>query len=144
MPELTCPECGLVTNLPTIRKAADEFCQHCDFPLFWARASLKIATPTSTSGATLRRLPGAGGRVVVGTKVCPNCGELNGMAEAFCTRCAADLDPKPPEPAPAPPPPAPAPPPPPPPPPPDRLWLWILLTVLAFVIVTVLVLWAVL
>jgi phage tail-like protein len=31
-----CPRCGSAAELQTIRMAADEFCQDCDFPLFWA------------------------------------------------------------------------------------------------------------
>src|SRR3712207_1525286 len=98
MPDVTCPECGLVSPLTTIRKSAEEFCPHCDFPLFWAKSSLTVTTTTSSTGVSLRRLPGAGGRLVVGTKVCPACGELNPLGETHCIRCAAELDPKPPEP----------------------------------------------
>ena len=36
MAEIVCPECGQVTTLTAIRRAADEFCAHCDYPLFWA------------------------------------------------------------------------------------------------------------
>ena len=85
-------------------------------------------------------MPGAGGRLLVGTRVCPACGELNPLSRTHCLRCAADLDP------PAPPPPPPPPPPPvllPPPPAPVvekgiPWWVWVLVAV-AFVIVTVLV-----
>ena len=47
MPDLTCPECGQVTTLETVRRAADEFCPHCDYPLFWAPYSI-----IGDSGAT--------------------------------------------------------------------------------------------
>lgn len=95
MPDIPCPECGQVTHLVAVRRAADEFCQQCDFPLFWAPSAVPMATPGSSNMATLRRLPGAGGRQRVGSKVCPDCGELNPMAQTHCIRCTADLDPKP-------------------------------------------------
>ena len=134
MAEITCPECGQVTELVAIRRAADEFCTHCDYPLFWAPSSAPLVTTGPASDATLRRLPGAGGRMVIGTQVCPECGELNPIAATHCIRCTSDLNPPPPAPEPLP---APAPP-----PPvveePNRWWLWLLLAV-AFMIVTVVV-----
>jgi phage tail-like protein len=33
---ITCPQCLTPSVLQTVRMAADEFCQTCDFPLFWA------------------------------------------------------------------------------------------------------------
>lgn len=124
MPDIVCPECGQATSFVAIRRAADEFCPKCDYPLFWAPSAIPMATPGSTNLATLRRLPGAGGRQRVGSKVCPECGELSPLTETHCIRCGADLDPKPA------PPPEPAPirevvvPPPPPPAVPKRPW-WI-------------------
>lgn len=136
MAEITCPECGQVTDLPAIRRAADEFCTHCDYPLFWAPSSVPLMSGGPSSDTTLRRLPGAGGRMLVGTQVCPVCGELNPMSVTHCIRCTADLNPPPPEPEPEPLPPPPAP------EPvveePNRWWLWLLLA-LAFMIVTVVV-----
>lgn len=128
MAEIVCPECGLVTTLPAIRRAADEFCGHCDYPLFWAPTAVPLATPTGASDATLRRLPGVGGRMLIGTEVCPECGELNPMSETNCIRCGALLHPVPEEPVPEPPPPPP-PRPAPMPEPRQRWWLWILLVV---------------
>jgi len=117
MPDIVCPECGQTSSFVAIRRSSDEFCTQCDYPLFWAPSAIPMATPGSTNLATLRRLPGAGGRQRIGSKVCPECGELNPITETNCIRCSADLDPKPqplPEPAPiqvivppAPPPPAP-------------------------------------
>lgn len=123
MPDIVCPECGQVTHLVAVRRSADEFCGHCDFPLFWAPTAVPMAEPGASNLATLRRLPGAGGRQRVGSKVCPECGELNPLVETYCIRCQADLDPKPA------PPPAPEPEPvvlevPPPPPPPAQPWWW--------------------
>jgi hypothetical protein len=140
MPDIVCPECGQVTRLEVVERSADEFCSHCDYPLFWARSVMAAATTSDSAEASRRRMPGAGGRLIVGTRVCPACGELNPLSRTHCLRCSADLDP--------PPPPAPPPPPPPPvllPPPPEPVvekgipwWVWVLVAV-AFVIVTVLV-----
>ena len=137
MADIVCPECGLITTLPSIRRASDEFCSHCDFPLFWAPTAVPAATETSNNDATLRRLPGAGGRLLIGTRVCPTCGELNSLGEEFCTRCHNEMDPKPivveEELPPPPPPPAP-----PPPPPKKRNW-WPWIIAAAVVVVTVVV-----
>ncbi|MAT03656.1 MAG: hypothetical protein CL424_01230 [Acidimicrobiaceae bacterium] len=125
MPDIVCPECGHESSFVAIRRSSDEFCPQCDFPLFWAPTAVPMATPGSTNMATLRRLPGAGGRQRVGSKVCPECGELSPLTETHCIRCGADLDPKP---VPAP---EPEPirevlvPPPPPPPEPTRPW-WVI------------------
>ena len=86
MADIVCPECGLVTSLTAIRRAADEFCTHCDYPLFWAPTALPLVAGSAPSDATLRRLPGAGGRLTIGTLVCPQCGELNPMTETLCIR----------------------------------------------------------
>ncbi len=143
MPEIVCPECGTRTELPAIRRSADEFCAHCDYPLFWVQSALAVTSPGVSSDATLRRLPGAGGRHRVGSKVCPECGELNPLGETHCLRCRADLDPKAPEPVvEVLPEPAPAPPPPPPPPPPARRippWWWLLAIGLTVILITVIV-----
>ena len=98
MPEIVCPECGTRSELPAIRRSSDEFCPHCDYPLFWVSSAIAVTKPGANSDTTLRRLPGAGGRQRVGSKVCPECGELNPVTETHCLRCRADLDPKPPEP----------------------------------------------
>lgn len=113
MAEITCPECGHQTDLVSIRRSSEEFCPQCDFPLFWVSSNVPATVPGANSDATLRRLPGAGGRHRVGSKVCPECGELNPLGETHCLRCRAELDPKPVAPVVA------APPPPPPPPPPE-------------------------
>jgi uncharacterized paraquat-inducible protein A len=140
MADVVCPECGQVTTLPAIRRASDEFCSHCDYPLFWAPTAVPIMTQSVSNDATLRRLPGAGGRQMIGTRVCPACGELNSIAEKFCTRCHADMDPQPepePELEPEPPPP---PPPAPPPPEPKRNWIpWIVLGVVTVLIIIVII-----
>jgi hypothetical protein len=129
MAEITCPECGLITDLPAIRRSAEEFCQHCDYPLFWAPSAVPLVAGTTANDATLRRLPGAGGRMLIGTLVCPTCGELNPMSEVWCIRCGSPLHPLPPEPEPEPPPPPPPPPPEPEPEVRSLWWVWVLVTV---------------
>jgi len=127
MADVVCPECGTVTTLPAIRRASDEFCSHCDFPLFWAPSAVPASTVTENSDTTLRRLPGAGGRQIVGSRVCPTCGELNLLSAVRCVRCNGEMDP-----APVvvpPPPPLPAPQPPPPPAVRRRWWPWVVLAV---------------
>ena len=81
MAEITCPECGHQTELVSIRRSSEEFCTHCDFPLFWVSSNVPTTTKGANSDSTLRRLPGAGGRNRVGSKVCPECGELNPLGE---------------------------------------------------------------
>jgi hypothetical protein len=137
MADVVCPECGQVSTLPSIRRASDEFCTHCDFPLFWAPTAVPAETVSASNDSTLRRLPGAGGRLLIGTRVCPTCGELNSIGEKFCTRCHNDMDPQPVVAAPPPPPPPPAPEPL---PPKKRWWPWVAfaaITVLIIVIVLV-------
>lgn len=95
MPEIFCPECGHQSDLVSIRRSSEEFCPQCDYPLFWVSSTVPTTTPGANSDTTLRRLPGAGGRHRVGSKVCPECGELNPLAEIHCLRCTAELDPKP-------------------------------------------------
>jgi hypothetical protein len=143
MADVICPECGVVTELETIERSAKEFCSHCDFPLFWAPTARALSS-AELDGGTLRRLPGAGGRMRVGSRVCPACGELNPLGNVYCLRCRSELDPKPPEPPPPPapePPPPPPPAPPPPPPEPRLAWWWLLVAAGALALVVLLVLW---
>lgn len=137
MPDIVCPECGQPTHLVAIRRSADEFCTKCDYPLFWAPSAIPMATPGASNLATLRRLPGAGGRQRVGSKVCPECGELNPLTETLCIRCTSELEPAPivePEPVEE----IVVPPPPPPPPPPQR-WQWPVIAAIVAVEIIVLV-----
>jgi hypothetical protein len=143
MADIVCPECGQITSLTAIRRAADEFCPHCDFPLFWAPAAQPLIAGSAANDATLRRLPGAGGRQMIGTLVCPTCGELNPMSEVWCIRCTSPLHPLPePEPEPEPEPPPPPPPPPPEPEPRSWWWLWVVLTAVVGVVGVVLLILA--
>jgi len=95
MPEIICTECGNAAEFESIRRAADEFCAHCDFPLFWAKSAVPAAVGSEMSDATLRRLPGTGGRRLLSGRDCPSCGELNSLGETHCTRCTNMLDPEP-------------------------------------------------
>lgn len=139
MADVVCPECGLVSTLPSIRRASDEFCNHCDFPLFWAPTAVPISVASDTNDTTLRRLPGAGGRLLIGTRVCPTCGELNSIGEKFCTRCHNDMDPQP-EPVVV------IPPPPPPPPPPPikkrNWWPWIAAAAVTILVIVAIIVFA--
>ncbi len=93
MPDIVCPECGRTSHLVAIRRSAEEFCAHCDFPLFWAPSNIPAMVPGTSSEASRRRLPGAGGRLKVGSRDCWSCGELNSIADTHCHRCGVDLDP---------------------------------------------------
>lgn len=136
MADVVCPECGQVSTLPSIRRASDEFCTHCDFPLFWAPTAVPAETASASNDSTLRRLPGAGGRLLIGTRVCPTCGELNSIAEKFCTRCHNDMDPQPVPVASPPPPPPPAPVPL---PPKKRWWPWVAFAAITILIIVVVI-----
>lgn len=124
---ITCPDCGNAAMFETMRRGADEFCPNCDFPLFWAKNDLPTGSLGGLVDATRRRLPGAGGRATIGTRVCPECAELNRLSATHCIRCGADLDPPPPLPPPEPEPePVVVVVPPPPMPPPAPTWpLWV-------------------
>jgi len=124
---ITCPDCGNAAMFETMRRGADEFCPNCDFPLFWAKNDLPTGSLGDLVDATRRRLPGAGGRATIGTRVCPECAELNRLSATHCIRCGADLDPPPPLPPPEPEPePVVVVVPPPPMPPPAPTWpLWV-------------------
>ena len=94
MPVITCPDCGMVTDIPLVNRTAEEFCVKCDFPLFWAGVSVGGPTHEHDTDANLRRLPGSGGKRALGTRSCPHCGELNELTAVICIRCNMDLDPK--------------------------------------------------
>ena len=136
---ITCPECGTITTFDQIQRDSTEFCQRCDYPLFWARPDGPALVSTSNIDVSRRRLPGTGGRLVVGSRPCPECGEQNPLNGVYCIRCSALLDPLPvPEP---PPPPAPLPPPPPPPEPARNWWPWIVLGVGVVILLVALGYW---
>jgi len=105
MTVITCPDCGQVTSLDAVRHSADEFCTHCDFPLFWARPEGFASEAIDDTDVSRRRLPGTGGRLTVGHRPCPSCGEQNHISAVRCIRCKALMDPAPPPPMYVPPPP---------------------------------------
>ncbi len=141
MATITCPECSQVSEFEALRRSADEFCSHCDYPLFWARPDGPALLDNGTVDDSRRRLPGTGGRMTVGSRACPECAEQNPLSGVLCIRCGSLLDPPPPieplpEPEPAPPPPAPVvvvv-------PPKRRWWPWVVLGVAVVVLVVVLI-----
>lgn len=88
--EVECPGCALVVVGDQPRPTAAWFCPRCDYPLFWAAPPPK----QPPSERARHRLPGTGGRSVVGAEACWHCGEMNGPGVSECFRCAATL-PKP-------------------------------------------------
>lgn len=91
-----------------MKRAADEFCASCDFPLFWAKRDEPADVHDDESAedralaAAVRRRPGAAGRQVLVGEPCPVCSELNTPQAVLCHRCGAEMRPAPaPPPAPA-------------------------------------------
>ena len=100
---ITCPSCGTITYLGSVRRHAEEFCRTCDYPLFWARDAAELAGADAVSeGAGLRRLPGTAGRVTVARLTCWSCAEPNLAQAILCVRCGVDLSGPPPPPPPPP------------------------------------------
>ncbi len=126
--QVTCPECGTVGVVALTRRDATDFCQKCDYPLFWTPARIMLGTD-QVSEDSLRRLPGTGGRVTVGSIPCPHCSEANTLTAQVCVRCGGLMNPPPPpepEPEPEPEPVVELPPPPPPEPSPSTpWWVWV-------------------
>jgi hypothetical protein len=89
---VTCPECGEMATVDAARRNAQDFCRHCDFPLFWARNTVILHSGQET-GASLRRLPGTVGRAATAALMCPHCGEPNSPAAQNCIRCLLPLHP---------------------------------------------------
>ena len=89
---ITCPECGEMAMVDPGRRMADDFCRKCDFPLFWARATVILPSGEET-GASLRRLPGTVGRAATASIPCPHCGEPNSPIAEICIRCALSMHP---------------------------------------------------
>lgn len=140
---VTCPECGEISVIdPTARRAAD-FCAYCDFPLFWAKASV-VAFTTADTSASLRRLPGTEGKAAAAAVNCPHCGEPNNPTALLCLRCSLPMIVAEPIPEPEPDPePDPEPEPEPEPEPDDPAYLWWAIFGLVAALAIVLVVWAV-
>jgi hypothetical protein len=136
---LTCPECGETQMIEPAQRRAEDFCQRCDFPLFWARSAV-IPLSTDDTGASLRRLPGTVGRAATASVPCPHCGEPNSPTAIICIRCSQPMVVMAPEPEPEP---EPVYVPPPPEPEPEAafpLW-WVVGACVALVLITIIVAW---
>ena len=98
---ITCPECSAPAMVELTRRDALDFCQRCDFPLFWSRDQVVIGDPVDSSDDALRRLPGTLGRVVIASTPCPPCNEPNLPTARLCVRCGltmqASMPPAPPQ-----------------------------------------------
>lgn len=88
---ITCPECSASAMVEFTRRDALDFCQRCDFPLFWARDQVVISDPVDSNDDALRRLPGTLGRVVIASAPCPHCNEPNLPTATLCVRCGLSL-----------------------------------------------------
>jgi hypothetical protein len=84
------------------RRDALDFCQRCDFPLFWARDQVVVSSPVDSNDDALRRLPGTLGRVVIASVPCPHCNEPNLPTATLCERCGLGMQASPPPPPPRP------------------------------------------
>jgi hypothetical protein len=104
---ITCPDCGAPAMVALTRRDALDFCQRCDFPLFWSRDQVVHTDPIDSSEDALRRLPGTLGRVVIASVPCPHCNEPNLPTATLCVRCGLSMQggapPMPPRPRPMPP-----------------------------------------
>ena len=88
---ITCPECGASAMVEVTRRDALDFCQRCDFPLFWARDQVVLGEPIDSNGDALRRLPGTLGRVAIASVPCPHCNEPNLPTATLCVRCGLTM-----------------------------------------------------
>jgi len=134
---VTCPECGAPAVVTVNRRQAEDFCRHCDYPLFWT-PSLVVLDSGGLGQDSLRRLPGTTGRAMTASISCPHCAEPNPLTAVNCVRCGQPMHVQAPPPAPvpvyAPPPPAPAP------APPEKhvpWWVWLLVGLIVAAAITV-------
>lgn len=92
MQTITCPSCGTDKTVTRLSWSADEFCGHCDFPLFWAPGAYEQSTamaleepqPAPVVEVTVWPPPG---------DACPTCGKVNPEDAVYCNRCATPMDP---------------------------------------------------
>lgn len=82
--DVACPRCGEMVPIRGKRPRADEFCPHCDYPVFWARPAWE--DPSDDSAGRLR-LPGTGGAADEYGILCPHCAEPNYLEAVVCIRC---------------------------------------------------------
>ncbi|QDB79133.1 MULTISPECIES: hypothetical protein [Georgenia] len=100
---LSCPECGTTAEVVLSRRAAEDFCRACDYPLFWARPEHAVLEEAPSGDDARRRLPGSLGTTRLATVPCPHCVELNLPGAELCLRCGSTMTPPPaPVPLPAP------------------------------------------
>ena len=72
MADIVCPECGQVTSLHGDPAGRRRVLRPLRLPaVLGARPRCRSSPASAPSDATLRRLPGAGGRMMIGTLVCP-------------------------------------------------------------------------
>lgn len=142
MDSVTCPECGTRAGVTINRRESADFCQTCDFPLFWTPAAIVRDRANRTAEESLRRLPGQRGRASVASMPCPHCSELNAITAQVCVRCGLPMRIVAPAPVfELPPPPAPAPVVLPPEPEPGvSWWVWALLALGAALLIALVVL----
>lgn len=145
---VSCPGCGQAVEIDRFHRDAGEFCDSCDFPLFFTSGGLdedELVEPArGPSAPAHRRLPGTAGRDDLVGEACPACSELNLAGADYCHRCGAPMVTAP-EPAPTPVAPAPAPTPdmPPPAPAPDVPFPWVPVVALGTLILVLLIIAAV-
>ena len=90
--QVTCPECGRVAMVTLTRRESVDFCESCDYPLFWTPNRI-LLDAASLYDDSLRRLPGTVGRVAIASLPCPHCAEPNQVTAVNCVRCGRPLHP---------------------------------------------------
>jgi hypothetical protein len=98
---VTCPECGTTALVTLNRRQSQDFCRHCDFPLFWTPTEV-VMDGVGVSDDSLRRLPGTTGRAMTASIACPHCSEPNPVSAEVCVRCGLSMHVAPPPPPPEP------------------------------------------
>ncbi len=90
-----CPVCGESVRLTRpINYSHDEFCNVCDFPLFWSeQAKELLARPSTVDVPAPTADPVADPAPVVETVACPECAAANALGAAYCSACGADIVP---------------------------------------------------
>lgn len=96
MIEIECPGCGREVWLEELDQSSDEFCEHCDAPLFFARPSRVAGEAGQTGEVGLGRRPGFDGRRVALAQRCHSCGEPNKADATYCRRCGNEMHTAPP------------------------------------------------
>ena len=87
---ITCPECGAVQTISVNRRDSEDFCDNCDYPLFWTPSTLQYERG-EMGDQSLRRLPGTVGRATLASVPCPHCSEPNTVHAVVCVRCGLPM-----------------------------------------------------